>query len=146
MLSLTYTYPQPGRSMSPEMTRRWQRFMAGVKKHEEKHGSIAREMVRAAEASVKGLKISNDPGCRKTRVEVKKRADRVYATYEARQLKFDAREHRDGGNIDHLILKLVKGQPAPVSPPRACIFALTVTVVLGSCCSGVTVNSTSTGQ
>ncbi len=36
VLSITYAYPQPGRSMSPEMTRRWQRFMVGVKQHEEK--------------------------------------------------------------------------------------------------------------
>jgi predicted secreted Zn-dependent protease len=109
ILSITYTYPQPSRPLSPTMSRRWQRFMAGVRKHEQRHGSIAREMVRAAEAAVKGLKIDNDPSCRKTRVEVKKRADKVYAGYEARQLKFDAREHRDGGNIDKLILSLVKG-------------------------------------
>lgn len=109
ILSITYTYPQPSRPLSSTMSRRWQRFMAGVRKHEQRHGSIAREMVRAAEAAVKGLKIDNDPSCRKTRVEVKKRADKVYAGYEARQLKFDAREHRDGGNIDKLILSLVKG-------------------------------------
>jgi len=110
VLSITYTYPQPSRSMSAEMKRRWQRFMVGVKTHEERHGAIAREMVRAAEASVTGLKVVNDPGCRKTRVEVKKRADKIYATYEARQIKFDAREHRDSGNIDRLILGLVRGR------------------------------------
>ncbi|MGE0283178.1 MAG: DUF922 domain-containing protein [Rhizobiaceae bacterium] len=109
ILSITYTYPQPSRPLSSAMSRRWQRFMAGVKKHEQRHGSIAREMVRAAETAVKGLKMDNDPGCRKTRVEVKKRADKIYAGYEARQLKFDAAEHRDGGNIDKLILSLVKG-------------------------------------
>ena len=37
-------------------------------------------------------------------------ADKIYAAYEARQIKFDAREHRDGGNIDRLILGLVKGR------------------------------------
>jgi len=110
VLSITYTYPQPSRSMSAEMRGRWQRFMTGVKKHEEKHGAIASEMVRAAEASVKGLRVKNDPSCRKTRVEVKKRADKIYAAYEARQIAFDAREHRDGGNIDRLILGLVKGR------------------------------------
>jgi predicted secreted Zn-dependent protease len=110
VLSITYTYPQPSRTMSADLSRRWQRFMAGVKKHEQKHGAIAREMVRAAEASVKGLKVPDDPACRKTRVEVKQRADKIYAAYEARQLKFDAREHRDGGNIDRLILGLVKGK------------------------------------
>lgn len=110
VLSITYTYPQPGRAISAEMSRRWQRFMKGVKRHEQTHGSIARQMVRAAEVSVRGLKVANDPGCRKTRAEVKKRADTVYAAFEARQLKFDAKEHRDGGNIDKLILGLVKGK------------------------------------
>lgn len=109
VLSITYTYPQPSRTMSPEMARRWSKFMAGVKRHEQTHGSIAREMVRAAEVAVKGLKVSDDPSCRKTRMEVKRRADAIYAAYEARQIKFDAREHRDRGNIDRLILSLVKG-------------------------------------
>lgn len=110
VLSVTYTYPQPSRAMSAEMNQRWRRFMTGVKKHEERHGSIARQMVRSAEASVRNLKVGNDPGCIRTRAEVKKRADKIYAAYEARQIKFDAREHRDGGNIDRLILGLVKGR------------------------------------
>ena len=110
VLSITYTYPQPSRAMSPEMSRRWAKFMAGVKRHEQTHGSIAREMVRAAETAVKGLKVADDPTCRKTRSEVKRRADVIYAAYEARQIKFDAKEHRDRGNIDRLILGLVKGK------------------------------------
>ena len=27
----------------------------------------------------------------------------IYAEYEARQIKFDAREHRDGGRVEGLI-------------------------------------------
>ena len=109
VLMLTYTYPQPTQGLSPQLKRRWAAFMSGVKRHEQKHGAIAREMVRAAEASVRGLKVSADPTCRQVRSEVKRRADKVYAEYEARQLNFDAREHRDRGNIDRLILSLVKG-------------------------------------
>ena len=109
VLSITYTYPQPaGHVAGDEPT--LGEFMAGVKRHEQTHGSIAREMVRAAETAVKGLKVANDPTCRKTRSEVKRRADVIYAAYEARQIKFDAKEHRDRGNIDRLILGLVKGK------------------------------------
>ena len=41
--------------------RRWTRFMAGVHKHEETHGRIARQMVDAAEKSVSAISYKNDP-------------------------------------------------------------------------------------
>ena len=44
-----------------------------------------------SEKSVAKLSIRNDPGCRKTRREVKRRMAAIYADYEARQIKFDAR-------------------------------------------------------
>jgi hypothetical protein len=50
------------------------------------------------------------PSCRRVRQEVKKRAEKIYQTYEARQEKFDRDEHRDGGNIDRLILALIKAK------------------------------------
>lgn len=107
-LDMTYTYPQPSGNLSPQVRKRWQRFMVGVKKHEERHGSLARQMVRAAEASVKGLRTQNDGSCRRTRAEIKRRANAVYATYEARQRSFDAQEHKDRGNIERLIRRLVE--------------------------------------
>ena len=62
-LSITYTYPQvTGGRCPPTSQRRWARFMAGVRKHEETHGRIARQMVGAAEKSVcRLLPTSNDP-------------------------------------------------------------------------------------
>lgn len=108
MLDMTYTFPEPAENLSPAVRKRWRAFMAGVKRHEERHGALARQMVRAAEAAVKGLTIRGDRSCSKTRWEVRRRANAVYATYEARQRAFDAKEHRDRGNIDRLIRALIR--------------------------------------
>lgn len=107
-LSITYTYPKPAGPVSPALQRRWTRFMAGVRIHEEKHGRLAREMVDVAVRSVRGLKMANDPSCSKLRADIKRRARAIYDDYETRQEKFDAVEHKDGSNIDRLIGALVK--------------------------------------
>lgn len=109
-LSIKYTYPQPSQRVSPAVKRSWDRFMGGVRRHEEMHGKIARQMVDVAAKSVRGLKVANDRSCFKTRLAMKRLADTAYAEYEARQIKFDAAEHRDGGNIDRLILALIKAK------------------------------------
>jgi predicted secreted Zn-dependent protease len=105
-LDITYTYPN-AHKLPPGLERRWARFLAGVRKHERTHGDMARQMTRAVEKSVTKLTITNDPGCRKARAEVKGRMTAIYADYEARQIKFDAREHREGGPVEGLIEKLV---------------------------------------
>ena len=80
--------------------------MKGVVKHEETHGSIARKMVRAAESSIVGLRVANDPACRKARTEAKRRVERIYAQYERRQNLFDLKEHGEGGNVEGLVTAL----------------------------------------
>ena len=105
-LDITYTYPSAD-ELSPILQRRWTRFLAGVRKHEKTHGDMARQMAKAVEKSVSKLSIKDDPGCRKSRREVKRRMAAIYADYEARQIKFDAREHREGGKVDGLIEALV---------------------------------------
>ena len=105
-LDIIYTYPGAA-GLPPGLERRWARFLAGVRKHEKAHGDMARQMARAVEKSVARLSIDNDPGCRKTRREVKDRTAAIYAAYEARQIKFDVREHREGGRVEALIEALV---------------------------------------
>jgi predicted secreted Zn-dependent protease len=101
-LDITYTYPST-RDLPPGLERPWTRFLAGVKKHEKTHGEMARQMARAVEKSLAKLSVDNDPGCRKARAEMKGRMTAIYADYEARQIKFDAREHRGGGPVEGLI-------------------------------------------
>lgn len=111
LLSVTYTYPVVKDAISPQLRKRWTRFMSGVRKHEETHGSIARQMVAAAERSVSRLAVANDKGCRKAKAEAKKRVTAVYSQYEKRQILFDKKEHGGGGNVERLILGLKNNAP-----------------------------------
>ncbi len=107
-LNLTYTFPHVASATTRSLRRRWKRFFAGVVAHEETHGRIARRMMRATEKSVRGLTFADDGQCYKTRAEARRRIDAGYAEYEARQNAFDAREHREGGHVEHLVRALVK--------------------------------------
>jgi len=106
-LDIIYTYPA-ARDLPPALQRRWARFLAGVKKHEKTHGDMARQMARTVEKSVAKVSVEADRGCRKARAEAKRRMTAIYADYEARQIKFDTREHREGGAVEGLIDRLVK--------------------------------------
>ncbi|PBB70177.1 hypothetical protein CK228_00400 [Mesorhizobium sp. WSM4312] len=109
-LNLSYTFPRLASPATPALRRRWNRFFAGVRAHEETHGRIAREMMRATERSITGLRVANDPSCHKTRREARLRIQAIYAEYEAKQNAFDRREHRNGGHVEHLIAALT-GKP-----------------------------------
>lgn len=106
-LDITYTYPV-ARNLPSKLERKWDRFLLGVKRHERVHGDTARGMARAVEKSVAKLSVPNDPGCRKARAETKRRMQAIYAEYEARQVRFDAREHRQGGPVERLIDRLIE--------------------------------------
>lgn len=106
-IRIAYTYPQPSERLSPDLRRRWDRFMAGVRKHEQQHGRYAIQMVNAAERAVRGVRVSNDPNCRKAGAEIRRRVQAVYEQYEAKQIVFDRREHRENGNIHRLIRRLI---------------------------------------
>lgn len=107
-LNLFYTFPRLASPATPVLKRRWVRFFAGVRAHEETHGRIAREMMRASERSITGLRVANDPSCYKTRREARLRIQAVYAEYEAKQNAFDRREHSKGGHVEHLIAALIR--------------------------------------
>lgn len=107
-LNLFYTFPRVASTTPPALQKRWTRFFAGVRTHEETHGRIAREMMRTTERSITGLRIAGDPSCYKARREARRRIQVTYAAYEAKQIAFDAREHRDGGHVEHLIAALIK--------------------------------------
>jgi predicted secreted Zn-dependent protease len=109
-LNLTYTFPHVASTSTPALQKRWNRFFTGVRAHEETHGRIAREMMRVTQRSILGLQFADDRQCYKTRREAQLRIGATYAEYEAKQNAFDAREHRDGGHVEHLIAALL-GKP-----------------------------------
>lgn len=102
-LAITYVYPRPAQRFDGAMSKRWKRFMAGVVKHEETHGRIAREMARAAEKTIQGLAIRDRVGCSTVQRVMRQKVNAVVARYEARQEHFDEVEHSSGGNIDRLV-------------------------------------------
>jgi len=107
-MNLVYTFPRVVSPMTPALKKRWSRFMAGTHAHEATHGRLARDMMRAAERSAVGVKATDDPSCYKARREAQRRIEAVSAQYEAKQRAFDAKEHRDGGHVEHLVLALIK--------------------------------------
>lgn len=107
-LAITYTFPRVTTRLPPDLNRRWTRFMDGVRMHEETHGKLARQMVRAAEREVAGMSMQNDPDCAKSRRAVKRKMAAIYADYERRQVQFDSREHREGGPVEGLVNALLR--------------------------------------
>lgn len=107
ILSIVYRYPELARPASRKLGQRWKAFMAGVRSHEETHGRIARQMVFAAHKSVSRLARKDDL-CIRSQRQFGRIIDAVYAEYEARQIRFDDKEHGDGGNVDRLLGMLTK--------------------------------------
>ena len=107
-LRVTYVLPE-ARGLSPDLARRWKVFLRGVVRHERVHGRMALAMVKDAVKAVAGLAFVNDPSCNRTRREAQRRADAVYAQYEARQVAFDRREHGKGGRVEKLVKALIGG-------------------------------------
>lgn len=99
---IVYRYPELTRPASRKLGRRWKVFMAGVRRHEETHGQIARQMVLAAHKSISRLTKKGD-FCARSQQKVERIIDAVYAEYEGRQTRFDGREHANGGNVDRLL-------------------------------------------
>lgn len=106
-LAITYTFPRAYSRMSPDLNRRWAKFMEGVRKHEETHGTFAKQMVRTAERKVSAMSMRNDPDCSRSRRAAKRIVSTIYADYEARQVAFDLKEHREGGRVERLVEALV---------------------------------------
>jgi predicted secreted Zn-dependent protease len=106
-LSIVYRYPELARPAPRKLERRWKAFLAGVRKHEEMHGQIARQMVLAAHNSVSRLARKDDL-CIRSQRQFDRILDAVYAKYEARQTRFDEVEHGEGGNVDRLLFMLTR--------------------------------------
>ncbi|MBL8583418.1 MAG: DUF922 domain-containing protein [Rhizobiaceae bacterium] len=107
-LSIDYTYPKLDPAADASLRKRWAQFMKGVRKHEETHGRLAVRMVTEAQKVAEGVSGPADAGCRTANGEVRRRVSAIYQRYEAQQLAFDEREHRDGGPVEKLVAALAK--------------------------------------
>lgn len=105
---ITYTLPKPSTQLSVSTRRSWQKFIAGVEAHERVHGGFIKDMVKEIEAMSVGFSVPDDPKCSKIRVELTKRLGEISKRERQRNVDFDKVEFSDGGNLQQLVLKLVR--------------------------------------
>lgn len=107
-LIITYTLPKPSAQLPVSTRKSWQTFIAGVEAHERVHGGFIKDMVKEIEAVSVGFSVPDDPKCSKIRVELTKRLGEISNKERQRNSDFDKVEFSDGGNLQQLVLKLVK--------------------------------------
>lgn len=105
---ITYTLPKPTGQLPAQARRSWQKFIAGVEAHERVHGGYIKDMVKEIEAMSVGFSVPDDPKCSKIRVELTKRLGEISKKERQRNVDFDKVEFSDGGNLQQLVLKLVR--------------------------------------
>lgn len=108
-LIITYALPKPSSSLSADMQRNWDRFIEGIRAHENVHGEDIKDMVRAIEAYSVGLAAPDDAGCQKVRQKLQARLGELSQAQRQKSRDFDRVEMGNGGNIHQLILTLVNG-------------------------------------
>ena len=107
-LVITYMLPKPSVPLPASTRKSWQKFIAGVEGHERVHGSFIKDMVKEIEAMSVGFSVPDDPKCSKIRVELTKRLGEISSKERQKNSDFDKVEFSDGGNLQQLVLKLVR--------------------------------------
>lgn len=108
-LTLIYTLPKVAGKLSGPLAASWATFADGVAAHERVHGEFITQMVRDIEAFSLGLRVEDDPDCRKIRPILQKRLGELSDEQRRKGREFDLVEMGNGGNVQQLILGLVTG-------------------------------------
>ncbi|MFD1747574.1 DUF922 domain-containing Zn-dependent protease [Rhizobium helianthi] len=106
---ITYTLPKPANPLPSDVRQSWARFIAGVEKHERVHGEFVKELVQQIQDYSLGLRVENDPQCKRIREVLTQKLGELSRAERARNAEFDRMELADGGNVHQLILALVNG-------------------------------------
>jgi predicted secreted Zn-dependent protease len=109
-LTITYALPKPKTKLPENVSQLWKTFIDGIAAHEKVHGQDVVAMVDGIIAETVGLKMENDPGCKRIRSEVLKRVESANEAYKAKARAFDQVEISKNGNVQQLILGLVNGR------------------------------------
>lgn len=109
-LTITYTLPKPSERLPAPLQKRWETFIEGVRRHEQVHGQMIKDMVATIERTTIGMSVAGDPNCRKIRQEITKPLSEASLAQRQQSRDFDRVELGDGGNVHRLILSLVNGQ------------------------------------
>jgi len=108
-LIITYTLPKPREGLPQGVASSWKRFYDGLAAHERVHGQHIIEMVQSIQDVSVGLNEPDDPGCTKVRAVLQSHLKRLSDEQRARGREFDRIEMGDGGNVQGLVLDLIKG-------------------------------------
>jgi predicted secreted Zn-dependent protease len=106
-LEISYVYPRIPDKAQGALRGRWDRFLADVVRHEQRHSKIAREMATEVDAMIRTYKPAKGTNCNAAERELRRRFDVIYAKHDKRQREFDATEHREGGHVDAMVHALV---------------------------------------
>lgn len=106
-LAITYVYPKPSGKLPADVNRRWGAFVAGVEKHEQTHGRLGRELAGALDRKLRGFSMKDKKGCRAATAAMMADVKKTIVAYDAKQRAFDEKEHRKGGNVEKMLLRLV---------------------------------------
>jgi predicted secreted Zn-dependent protease len=109
-LTITTTLPKPKVKLTGGTARLWKTFIDGIAAHERAHGADIVAMADEIIAATAGLRVENDPGCKRIRAEVLKRVEAANAAYKAKARAFDQVEMSKNGAVQQLILGLVNGR------------------------------------
>lgn len=107
VLTITQTYPKPSNKLSSDMQRRWDKFLSGIRKHEQTHVRMIGEMVSATEASLVGMSVQGDPTCAKVKAAVKQRINEGYEAHRDRTRQYDRTDLGMGGKAFLVLEDLV---------------------------------------
>lgn len=108
-LTLIYTLPEASGKLPAPLAASWARFAEGVAAHERVHGGFITQMVREIEAFSLGLRVENDPDCKKIRPVLQQRLGELSDRQRQKGREFDIVEMGKGGTVQQLILGLVTG-------------------------------------
>jgi len=108
-LIITYTLPKPASALAPDLKKKWDVFVEGVRRHELVHGAIITDMVKEIERVSVGLSVADDPKCAKIRTELTARLGEISKAQQKRSNDYDRMEMSEGGNVHQLILQFVNG-------------------------------------
>jgi len=108
-LTVVYTLPRPSASLPSPVRENWAKFIAGIETHERGHGRHIIDMVKEIEAASVGLRVADDPGCKKIRTTLTEKLGEISDRKRERDRVFEQSEMAPGGPIQQLILALVNG-------------------------------------
>jgi predicted secreted Zn-dependent protease len=106
-VSFVQIYPKPSGRLSGSTRAVWDKFIAAVRKHEDTHVRMFRQMVVETEASLAGMFEPDDRTCAKIKASVQAKLEEAQQAYRARSRAFDRAELGPQGPLSEVLRDLM---------------------------------------